>query len=235
MKCHIAETPEATAHELIRSLLADMATSDAPYSVAFSGGNTPALLFDLWAQHYPRLTPWDRLRIFFVDERCVDWSSPESNYGNMKLHLLHKVPVPAENVFPIDGIRPPAEVAAFYSDLMGRELPLENGKPTFDAVILGMGDDGHTSSIFPGQEQLLEEERYFVESRNPYSGQLRVAMTPVLMWAAKRLIFHVTGANKAPVLARLMEDPLSGPAARIAHRSEKAEFFVDAAAAAELP
>lgn len=231
MKFIVSETPEATAHALIRSLLSDMAMHENPYCVAFSGGNTPALLFDIWAGHYLHVTPWDRLMVFFVDERCVAPDSPESNAGNMRKHLLNKVPIPSDHVFAIDGLLPPDEAALAYGKVVTEEVPREEGRPIFDTVILGMGDDGHTSSIFPGQENLLAEQRFFVESRHPMSGQLRVAMTPVLMWAAKRLVFHVTGAGKATVLKKLTQSEAAGPAAYVAHHARMPEFFVDKAAA----
>lgn len=231
---HISETPEATAHEILRALLADMATKSAPYAVAFSGGNTPALLFDLWAKHYLHLTPWEQLQIYLVDERCVEWTSPDSNYGNMKAHLLSKVPIPAENIHPIDGTVDPEVEAERYSLAISQQLPTNEGIPVFDAIILGMGDDGHTSSIFPRQEALLTDTRFYVGSSNPYSGQLRVAMTPVLMFTARNLIFHVTGSGKAPALKLLMKNPESGPAAYVAHHSTDAHFYIDQAAASQL-
>lgn len=229
MKLIVSENPETTAHALIRSLLSDINRHDKLYKIAFSGGNTPALMFDIWAEHYLHQTPWNRLMVFFVDERCVAPESSDSNAGNMRRHWLDKVPIPSNQVFTIDGLLPPHEAASAYAKVVTEHVACEDGKPVFDTVILGLGDDGHTSSIFPGQEKLLAEQRYFVESHHPVSGQARVAMTPVLMWAAKRLIFHVTGVGKASVLKSLIEKESAGPAAFVAHHARMTELFVDKA------
>lgn len=128
----------------------------ADFYFAFSGGTTPSLMFDIWAHEFREETPWMRMRIFWVDERCVSVSDSDSNYGTMLRLLLQEVGMPDEYVYPIHGdCRSPAQEAKRYSDLVSSTVPLRRGFPTFDIVLLGAGDDGHTSSIFPGQEYLL--------------------------------------------------------------------------------
>ena len=108
------------------------------------------------AHEFREETPWMRMRIFWVDERCVSVSDSDSNYGTMLRLLLQEVGIPDEYVYPIHGdCRSPVQEAKRYSDLVFSTVPLRRGFPTFDIVLLGAGDDGHTSSIFPGQEYLL--------------------------------------------------------------------------------
>ena len=144
---------------------------DRVFNIAVSGGNTPALMFDLWANEYMDITPWDRMRIYWVDERCVPAEDYESNYGTMRRLLLDEVGMPDEYVYPIYGVNRPEIEAKNYSTLVCRTVPLWGGFPAFDVVLLGAGDDGHTSSIFPGQEYLLSSFHPYEVSVNPYNGR----------------------------------------------------------------
>ena len=130
-----------------------------------------------------------RMRIYWVDERCVPAEDYESNYGTMRRLLLDEVGMPDEYVYPIYGVNRPEIEAKNYSTLVCRTVPLWGGFPAFDVVLLGAGDDGHTSSIFPGQEYLLSSFHPYEVSVNPYNGQKRIAMTGCLLFAAKNLIF----------------------------------------------
>lgn len=226
MTFKVYDDAQATARAVVECILLKMKEVET-FSIAFSGGNTPALLFKIWLEEYSSRTDWNKIRFFWVDERCVPADSPESNFGNMKRQLLDNINACSSNVFPIDGEIPAAKSAELYSETVTKNLPLSGGVPVFDMIILGMGDDGHTSSIFPGQEGLLKSDKLFIESENPYSHQKRVAMTPRLMFAAKNLIFHVTGKGKYPAMQRLKQDASSGPAAYVAWNSSNALFFTD--------
>lgn len=157
MKSYVYPAATSTARALIRYII-DMMNREPEriFYLAFSGGTTPSLMFDIWAHEFREETPWMRMRIFWVDERCVSVSDSDSNYGTMLRLLLQEVGMPDEYVYPIHGdCRSPAQEAKRYSDLVSSTVPLRRGFPTFDIVLLGAGDDGHTSSIFPGQEYLL--------------------------------------------------------------------------------
>lgn len=172
-----------------------------PFNLAISGGNSPVILFTLWSGKYRDEIDWANLRIFWVDERCVPHDSPESNFGMAKTLLLDKVSQKPENIFPINGTLNPADEALRY------ERQLQNyaqpGK-TFDMVILGIGDDGHTSSIFPGQEELLKTERIYLESVNPYSNQKRVALTASGILRSDSIVFYLSGESKQYLVSSVL-------------------------------
>ena len=128
------------------------------------------------------------------------------------------------------GVNRPEIEAKNYSTLVCRTVPLWGGFPAFDVVLLGAGDDGHTSSIFPGQEYLLSSFHPYEVSVNPYNGQKRIAMTGCLLFAAKNLIFFITGKNKADVVRDILDSGDTGPAAYVAHHAERVELFLDAQA-----
>lgn len=231
MRSYIYNTATETARALIKHLIGMMEREpEKTFYFAFSGGSTPSLMFDIWANEYKKVTPWKRMRIYWVDERCVPAEDSESNYGTMKRLLLDEVGMPEEYIFPIFGNYPPEVEAKRYSAQVCRTVPLWRGFPTFDAVLLGAGDDGHTSSIFPGQEYLLSSFHPYEVSVNPYNGQTRIAMTGCLIFAARKLIFFITGKNKAEVVRDILDSGDTGPAAYVAHHAEDVEIFIDAQA-----
>ena len=183
-------------------------------------------MFDIWAHEFREETPWMRMRIFWVDERCVSVSDSDSNYGTMLRLLLQEVGIPDEYVYPIHGdCRSPVQEAKRYSDLVFSTVPLHRGFPTFDIVLLGAGDDGHTSSIFPGQEYLLSSFHPYEKSINPYNGQPRIAMTGCLLFSARKLIFLITGKNKTEVVYDILKSGDTGPAAYVAHHAADVDIF----------
>src|SRR3712207_1429095 len=179
IKLHSYATPEATARALIRHILQllDAADAQSTLNIALSGGSTPALMFRLWADEFGQTTSWQRLRFFWVDERCVPPTHEQSNYRMTRANLLDRISMPAENVIRIEGENEPTAEAARYERLVRSIVPEEDGYPQFDLVLLGAGDDGHTSSIFPGQEALLTSPAAYAVGINPTSGQQRVALT----------------------------------------------------------
>lgn len=235
MKTLIYPSSIETARALIVHLVKIM--NDEPgktFNIALSGGSTPALMFDLWANEYSDITPWMRMKIYFVDERCVPPENSESNYGMARSLLLGVVPIPYENVFRIVGEAKPQKEAVRYSKLVAKQLPSKDGWPVFDLVLLGAGDDGHTSSIFPGQEQLLSSENIFEVSLNPQNGQNRIAMTGNPIINARRVIFLITGRSKADIVEEICNSGDTGPAAYIAHHAESVELFLDDYAATKI-
>lgn len=228
MKSFIFPSSMETARALVVHLIQMMQDRpDKIFNIAFSGGTTPALMYDIWANEYRDVTPWDRMRLFFVDERCVPPENSESNYGMVRTLLLNVVPLSYNNVFPIYGDNKPDREALRYSELAENELPLRDGLPVFDVVLLGAGSDGHTSSIFPGQEALLSSSVPFEASYNPSNGQQRIAMTGSVILAADKVIFLIIGRSKAEVVNEILYSGDTGPAAYIAHHAEDVELFVD--------
>ena len=166
------------------------------FYLAISGGNSPMSLYSLWLGKYKKLILWDKVKLFWVDERAVPPDNLESNYGSAKKYLLDFIDIPKSNVFRIKGENIPDEEALRYSSLVKKHLPLKNDFPVFDMIILGIGEDGHTSSIFPGQNHLYSHKQPYAASVNPYTGQLRVAMTGNTILAANKAIFYLTGTSK---------------------------------------
>jgi 6-phosphogluconolactonase len=198
-------------------------------NIALSGGSSPSVLFSLWNGEYRELILWDKVRFFWVDERMVSPDHEESNYGNAKRELLDKVPLPAGSVHRIIGENDPAEEAIRYSNLVSSLLPVKEGFPVFDLVLLGIGEDGHTSSIFPGQEDLLVFPQPYAPSVNPYSGQRRVAMTGNTILLASNVVFYLNGSSKQPILEKVMQKGASNlyPAAWILEKIGKESVFHD--------
>lgn len=232
MKLSVFPSSMETARALILHLI-DLLNEEPEktFNMAVSGGSTPALMFDLWANEYADQTPWNRMKIYWVDERCVPPEDSDSNYGMMCSLLLGIVPIPYENVFRIRGEEKPAKEAVRYSELVRQQVPKSNGWPEFDIILLGAGDDGHTSSIFPGQEALLSSDSIYVVSSHPRNGQKRIAMTGKPILNARRVIFLITGKGKAEVVEDICHSGDTGPAAYIAHHAENVELFMDRGAA----
>ncbi len=229
MKSYVYPAASSVHRALIRYII-DMMNREPEriFYFAFSGGTTPTWMFDIWAHDYREETPWTRMRIFWVDERCVPVTNSDSNYGTMLRVLLYEVGMPDEFVFPICGdCRHPAQEAKRYSELVRNTVPLRGGFPAFDMVLLGAGDDGHTSSIFPGQEYLLTSFHPYEESINPYTGQPRIAMTGCLLFSAKKIVFLITGKSKTNVVYDMLKSGDTGPAAYVAHHAEDVDIFTD--------
>lgn len=228
MKLFTFPSSMETARALVAHLVKMMNEEpDKTFNIAVSGGNTAALLFDLWANEYVETTDWDRIHIYWVDERCVPPEDSDSNYGTMRGLLWGVVPIPYENVFPINGESKPKAEALRYSELVKRQVPQKNGWPEFDIVLLGAGEDGHTSSIFPGQEALLSSDLIYSPSIHPRNGQQRIAMTGYPIMNARCVIFLIIGRDKAGVVEDIYQSGDTGPAAYIAHHAKNVELFVD--------
>lgn len=184
------------AEELTHLLIDSINLKKGDFNLAISGGNSPLSLFSLWTGKYKESIDWDRVKIYWVDERAVPPNNQESNYGSAKKYLLDFIDIPESNVFRIKGEEDVNKEALRYSSLVKEQLPLKDGFPVFDMIILGIGEDGHTSSIFPGQENLYHHSEPYAASVNPYSGQRRVSMTGNTILAATRAVFFLTGESK---------------------------------------
>jgi len=208
-------------------------------SIALSGGSTPQRLFRLFAEAGPSAQPWDRVDLWWGDERTVPPDHADSNYRMARESLIDPLGLAASHVHRIAAELADHDACArTYS----RELVTALGSPpTFDVVLLGMGPDGHTASLFPGSPALDETSRWVVA--NPVSSPLvkgtttRITLTAPALNAARHIRFLVAGADKAAALAEVLEgdhDPARYPSQLIAPRDGDLVWFVDAAAAARL-
>jgi len=211
--------------------------------IAISGGGSPKPVFSLLAdeqQPYRSAIPWDRLWVFWVDERCVPPEHPDSNYGVARELLLAKVPIPAEQVIRIEGELKPEEAAARYESAIRGNYRLEGAEvPIFDMVQLGMGDDGHTASLFPHTEALNEMGRIAIANHVPQQTQTwRVTLTRPVINAGRDVFFLIDGAKKADPLGRVLQgayEPETLPSQLIQPQNGRLLFYLDRAAAAHLP
>lgn len=234
-----AGVARAAAEEFERRALRK-AESGGDFIVALSGGSTPKRLYALLAEPpYADTIPWERVQLFWGDERPVAPEHPESNYGAARGALLSRVPIPPGNVHRIPAEQPDPETAASSYEATLRSF-FEFGPdvlPRFDLILLGMGADGHTASLFPGSEALREERRLVVAPWVEAVGSHRVSLTCPVLNNAACIVFLVTGAEKAETLRRVLESDDAGtelPARLIRPRGGELLWFVDRAAAARL-
>lgn len=229
---HISQDATQVAHDFTRYLLEQIA-GKTHFNIALSGGSTPKRLFKLWASEYADQFDWSVLHFYWGDDRCVPPGSEESNYGVTQSLLFDHVPVPTTNIHRVRGEDEPASEAERYGELIEKNLPSANGLPAFDLIILGMGDDGHTASIFPHQMELLTASSICAVATHPTSGQQRVSLTGPVINNAERVTFLVTGENKAKKVDSIL-NKTSGhqayPAAYILPRTGDLHWFLDAPA-----
>lgn len=229
---------KAEAAEALAEQIAEWAREGSLEHIALSGGSTPEVLFDTLAEDFWFRIPWKELHFYWGDERCVAPDDAQSNYRMAREHLFEPLPVPDAHIHRIRGEDDPGSEARRYADVLQGGLPAENGLPRFDLVLLGMGDDGHTASVFPHQAELWDSERLCEVARHPESGQRRITLTGGIINNAARIVLLVTGAGKAQRVAEI----LSGngerdryPAARVAPRDGRLIWILDEAAASGLP
>lgn len=232
---HIFKSPDELASEFAGQLMNWVEThSGNEFQLAISGGKTPDLLFDILAKKYADSLLWQQLHFWWVDERMVPPTHPESNYGVVQKLLFSKIAIPEENIHRIKGENAPEEEAFSYSAQIQEKLPFENGWPVFDLIILGIGDDGHTASIFPDQMELLVSEKICEVAAHPGSGQKRVTLTGKVINHASKVCFLATGSNKAERMAEIWTNPEKAsmlPAAHIHTVGGNPEWYVDEPAA----
>ncbi|HEY9869597.1 MAG TPA: 6-phosphogluconolactonase [Candidatus Obscuribacterales bacterium] len=224
--------------ERFLELARQAAAGNGRFTVALSGGSTPRALYSLLATpDWRDAVPWHQIHLFWGDERCVAHDSTESNFKMVNDTLILKVPIPQANVHATSGQdRDPAGAALRYEEEIKRFFNLEAGQfPCFDLILLGMGPDGHTASLFPGSQGLQENKRIvvanFVDKFNTY----RITLTLPAINQAQNVIFMVAGGDKSRMLSTVLQSPqVVLPAQMIAPAAGTLAWFVDEAAAAEL-
>jgi 6-phosphogluconolactonase len=186
--------------------LKTLADSADEVFVALSGGSTPQAIFDVWAADYGKKIKWNNIRFFWVDERCVAPDDAESNYGMTHKHLLSKIPMEEEHIFRVMGELHPMDALTEYVEEINIHVPRKEGLPVFDLVILGMGDDGHTASIFPHEIELWHSENICAIGHHPVTGQNRVTLTGGVINRSKQIMMIVTGASKAAKIKEIFNN-----------------------------
>ncbi|WP_318475991.1 6-phosphogluconolactonase [Photobacterium leiognathi] len=229
----VFETPQDVVVSLADTMMT-MSQQAKPVHISLSGGSTPKLLFKTLAQApYATDVNWNNLHFWWGDERCVEPTDPESNFGEANELLFQNVAIPAEKIHRIRGEEDPAVESARFTQEMEAAIPHKNGMPAFDWILLGMGTDGHTASLFPNQTN-FDDPALSVIATHPDSGQKRISKTARLLENADRITYLVLGESKAEVLQEINNNPaeaLAYPAAKIKAVNGKTEWFLDSAAA----
>jgi 6-phosphogluconolactonase len=181
------------------------------FTVALSGGSTPRALYALLAEDAAlrNQIAWERTQVFWGDERPVPPGHPDSNYRMARETLLSRVPVPPDNIHRIRGEdADPSAAARDYEETMRKHFrPKEGELPRFDLVLLGLGPDAHTASLFPGSDALGETKRWVVANRVERLDTVRITLTAPVLNAAASVVFLVSGEDKAPALKQVLEGP----------------------------
>jgi 6-phosphogluconolactonase len=232
----VFESAEALAHD-VAEWLRDLAqASDRAFAVSLSGGSTPRRLYEyLAAPGIVSRFPWARVHWFWGDERFVPPDHPDSNYRMAREAFLSRVPVPEDNIHavPTEGLSPEQSAAAYEATLKrfyGSDQ-LDPARPLFDVTLLGIGDDGHTASLFPGQPALRETQRWAVAVIGAKS-EPRITLTYPALDSSRDVAFLVTGKDKQSAVARAQAGDRALPAAAV-HPVGRVHWFMDRAAASE--
>jgi 6-phosphogluconolactonase len=242
-RIHIFPTPNGVAQYAARTLREVCGPGDSrKVAVALSGGSTPTLLYKILANDFRDEIAWERLELFFSDERAVPPDHADSNYRLALHELISKVPIAAEQVhrMPADA-RDAEEAARLHEEEILRVVPAGPlGDPTFDLIWLGVGEDGHTASLFPGTAALGITENLIAPNEVPQLKTRRMTFTYPLLNSARRVQFLVVGAKKAPVVRSILGPPEEGgpiaafPAARVRPAYGVLDWLLDRDAAAEI-
>nr|WP_319268831.1 6-phosphogluconolactonase [uncultured Draconibacterium sp.] len=223
---------KAIAKEIIKMV---QNSKQEVFDIALSGGNSPKGLFKKISKKYADQIPWDRIHLWWGDERCVPPTDEQSNYKMTVDYLLSNISIPEANIHRIKGEEDPEQEALRYSEEMEKTLNSRGKDPVFDLIILGLGDDGHTASIFPDQLELFEYEQNCAVAVHPLTGQKRVTITGNVLNNANQVFFLVTGSKKALRVSEIMNDNDAAqllPAYYISPANGTLTWFLDDEAAA---
>jgi 6-phosphogluconolactonase len=206
-----------------------------PFRVSLSGGSTPKTLYRLLASdEFSGRFPWQRVFWYWGDERFVPYDHPDSNYRMVREAMLAKVPVPPENVYPVPTDGSPLDAAKRYERTLQEAYggsKLDPARPLFDVTLLGLGADGHTASLLPG-EPVLEERHRWVAAVSHGRPEARITMTYPVIDSSRRAAFLVAGREKAAILRAIRAGSSEAPASRVRPVGELI-WFVDQAAAGD--
>ncbi len=225
----------AALGELLRSMR-DAFKERGVFAIALAGGRTPAKMYDLWAhaEGQGARTQWDKVHLFWGDERYVSQTDPLSNYRMAREVLIEHVPIPPANVHPMPGpenFATPEKAAEAYEAELRKFFG--SAPPVLDVQLLGLGVEGHTASLFPGSPALEEKKRWVAAVEAPAKPPQRLTLTPVVLNQARNTFFLVCGADKREIIAALRDEPASGPSqypAGIIRPEGRVLWFLDNAA-----
>ncbi len=233
---HTVENLSVYLKELVR-VKTDNIPEGKYLTLALSGGSTPKKVFNHISSDDQGDVNWEKVRLFWVDERCVPPDDEESNFNMTRNNLLVNINMPDENVFRIHGENDPEEEAGRYNSILKENIESVNSWPKFDILLLGLGEDGHTASIFPGNNSLFHSTKCCEAVTHPQSGQHRITLTGPVMNNAETVIFVVTGSGKAEIVQRVLKDDHAAdlPASQVKPANGSLIWLLDKGAAGFLP
>lgn len=242
LEIRILTTPQElfeAGAELVAHAAKEAVDERGRFSIALSGGSTPRSLYNLLATNARTSLPWDKMFFFFGDERHVPPSDKDSNFKMANEAMLSKVPVPQENIFRVPAENPDAAaVAEAYDQTLRKFFALDPGQlPLFDLILLGLGPDGHTASLFPGTAALQEKSKLVVANWVEKFNTHRITFTLPVLNTGRRVAFLVSGTDKAPALQAVLQSDAPGeryPAKLVHPANGKLIWLVDRAAASGL-
>jgi 6-phosphogluconolactonase len=229
----VLESPDEVARAATTDILAAVAVAineGRPARIALSGGHTPSLMYGLWADQSQAQFPWLQIELYWSDERCVPVDDPLSNFRMVREALLDRLPEPPR-CFPMAAWQPNHDAAAReYEATLRRQIPSVG--PSFDVLLLGVGEEGHTASLFPGSPALSESERWVVPVTVPAEPPLRLTLTLPVLSRATNVFFLITGESKREIIHAIRTNPDASrryPAAMV-QSFERTAWFLDHAA-----
>jgi 6-phosphogluconolactonase len=232
-RIEVLPDPLSLAHHVAEWMTAAALAAPGPFRVSLSGGSTPKMLYGLLASdEFRERFPWQRVSWYWGDERFVPFDHPESNYRMTREAMLTKVPAPPENIHPVPTDGTPDEAASRYERTLQATYGatvLDARRPLFDITLLGLGPDGHTASLLPG-EPVLEERKRWVAAVSHGRPEARITMTYPVIESSRRVAFLVAGMEKAVILGAIRAGGSEVPAARVRPVGELI-WFADRAAA----
>ena len=229
----ILSDPATLAHRVAEWMTSAALAANGTFRVSLSGGSTPEALYRLLASDaFSGRFPWQRVFWYWGDERFVPYDHPDSNYRMVREAMLAKAPVPPDNVYPVPVDGSPQDAARRYERTLQQAYGgtiLDPARPLFDVTLLGLGADGHTASLLPG-EPVLEERHRWVAAVSHGRAEARITMTYPVIESSRRAAFLVTGREKAAILRAIRAGSSEAPASRVRPVGEL-NWFVDQAAA----
>jgi len=240
-KIIVAEGPDDFARrgaDLFRAKALEAEKKKARFAVALSGGSAPRPMHRLLGSRpYGPDIPWRVTHIFWGDERCLPFEDPRSNYGTARADFLDGLPLDLEQIHPMPGTLGPGKGAAAYEEELRHFFQLRPGQvPVFDLIYLGMGPDGHTASLFPGHQALVEETRLAVPVQGGEPPVDRLTLTFPVLNRAETIVLLVSGKNKAGTVSSVFKDPDQGlPVQKIYPDKGILVWLLDREAASGLP
>jgi 6-phosphogluconolactonase len=232
-RIEILADPPALASRVAEWMTAAAIAAKEPFRVSLSGGSTPRALYELLAsdEFRPRF-PWPRVSWYWGDERFVPYDHPESNFRMTREAMLAKAPVPPGNIHPVPFEGSPEEAASRYERTLQEaygSAVLDPTRPLFDITLLGLGSDGHTASLLPG-EPVLQERQRWVAAVSHGRPEIRITMTYPAIESSRQVAFLVAGREKAAIMGAIRAGGSQVPAARVRPVGELT-WFIDRAAA----